>query len=73
MKPVYVKIEQYKDVIDVVNLLKKKINEAKRTLDEINELKNKEDHELSTWHAELDDIEKRIELIDRILEEPQQV
>jgi len=73
MKPVYVKIKEYKDMIDIINLLKKKIDEAKRTLAEINELKNKEDQEIALWHSGLEDIEKRIELINKILEEPQEV
>lgn len=73
MKPVYIKIDEYKDIIDIINLLKKKINEAKRTLAEINDLKNKEDQEIAVWHSSLNDIEKRIDLIDQILEEPQEV
>lgn len=73
MKPVYIKIDEYKDVMDIINLVKKKIIEAKRTLREIDELKNKEDQEIGIWHASLDDIEKRVELIDQILEEPQEV
>lgn len=73
MNPVYVKIDQYKDIIDVINLIKKKIEEAKRNLRDINELKNREDQEISIWHSGLEDIEKRIELINRTLEEPREV
>lgn len=69
--PVFVKIEEYKDIIDVINLIKNKINEAKKTLSEINQLKNKEDEELATWHSELTEIEKRMEFINRVLFEPE--
>ena len=45
--PVFVKIDEYKDVIDVLHLIRTKIAEAKKTLAQINELKNREDNELS--------------------------
>ena len=73
MNPVYVKIDQYKDIIDIINLIKKKIEDAKRNLRDIDELKNKEDREIAAWHTALDDIEKRIGLINNILEEPHEV
>ena len=73
MNPVYVKIDQYKDIIDIINLIKKKIEEAKRNLRSVDELKNKEDQEIALWHEEIEDMEKRIDLINRTLEEPQEV
>lgn len=73
MNPVYVKIDEYKDVIDIIHLIKKKIEEAKKTLGDINDLKNKEDHEMVLWHTELEDIAKRIEAISNVLEEPQEI
>ena len=38
--PVFVKIEEYKDVLDVLELIKNKIIQAKDVLGKINELKN---------------------------------
>ena len=73
MNPVYVKIDQYKDIIDIINLIKKKIEDAKRNLRSVDELKNKEDQEIALWHKEIEDMEKRIDLINRTLEEPQEV
>lgn len=69
--PVFVKIEEYKDIVDVINLIKNKINDAKKTLNEINELKNKEDEELAAWHSELTEIEKRMDFVNRVLFEPE--
>ena len=69
--PVFVKIETYKDVIDVLELIKDRIEEAKRTLADINELKNDEDAELELWSSTLDEIEKKMESIDRTLFEPE--
>jgi len=68
--PVYVKIDEYKDILDIVNLVKEKLNDARKTLDKINKLKNGEDNELSMWHSELEEIEKKVEFIDHTLFEP---
>ena len=69
--PVFVKIEDYKDILDVLELIKDRLGEAKRTLADINELKNDEDAELELWSSTLNDIEKKLEDIDRTLFEPE--
>ncbi|MDP6648249.1 MAG: hypothetical protein QGH34_02560 [Candidatus Woesearchaeota archaeon] len=69
--PVFIKIESYKDVLDVLDLIKDRLGEAKRTLADINELKNDEDVELDLWSSTLDEMERKIENIDRTLFEPE--
>lgn len=68
--PVFVRIDEYKDVLDVMNLVKSKIAEAKGTLAKLNDLKNEEDAELELWHTSLDDIERKVEFVDKALFEP---
>lgn len=68
---VFVKIDDYKDVLDIMNMIKNKLSEAKITLGEINKLKNEEDAELELWHTSLDEAERRIEFIDKALFEPE--
>lgn len=69
--PVYVKIKDYKDVLDVLDLIKNKISEARELLGKINELKNEEDTELELWNSGLEEIERKVEFVDRTLFEPQ--
>ncbi len=69
--PVFVKIEQYKDVLDVVHMIRSKLEDARRTLQKINELKNEEDAELELWHATLDEVERKVDFIDKTLLEPE--
>lgn len=69
--PVFVKIDDYKDILDVLSLIKDRLGEAKRTLADINELKNDEDAELELWSSTLNEIEKKLEDIDRTLFEPE--
>ena len=69
--PVFVKIDDYKDILDVLDLIKGKLAEAKRTLADINELKNDEDAELELWSSTLNEIENKLNDIDRSLFEPE--
>ena len=69
--PVFVRIDEYKDVLGIVGLIKDKLNEARDTLGRINELKNNEDSELDMWETALEEIEKKVEQIDNELFEPE--
>ena len=65
--PIFVKIEDYKDIIDILTLLKKKLKDAKGVLNTINTLKNEEDTELEQWNVNVEEIERKIEYINRSL------
>ncbi len=71
--PVFVKVEDYKDVLEVLDLIKSKLDQAKVILGNINELKNEEDSEIALWESTLNDIEKKVNNIDRVLFEPERV
>lgn len=64
---VFVKIDDYKDIVDIVTLLKKKIRDAKGILSSINELRNAEDAEIEQWGSSLEEIEKKVDFINRSL------
>ena len=68
--PVYVKVDEYKDIMDIMALMRDKLRQAKFLLDKIAELKAQEDAELSTWSKELEDVEVRVAAIDKTLFEP---
>lgn len=70
--PVFVKIDEYDNVLNLVRLIRKKVDEAKETLLKIHDLKNEEDHQLEMWQNALAEIEKKIEFIDHSLNEPEQ-
>ncbi len=70
--PVFVKIEEYNEVLTIIRLIHKKMDEAKETLMKINELKNEEDHQLEMWQSALGEIEKKVDFIEHSLSEPEQ-
>lgn len=70
--PVFVKIDEYKEILDVLEMIKSKVREVRETLGSINSLRNEEDAELSMWNNTINDIERKIDSIDKIMFEPEQ-
>ncbi len=71
--PVFVKIDDYNSVLDLMKAIQRKMDEAKETLAKINELKNEEDHQIEMWQNALGEIEKKIEFMNHSLNEPEQI
>ena len=67
----FVKVDEYKDILELVGTIKAKLEDAKETLNKINEMKNDEDSELDLWHTEIEEIEKKVEHVDKVLFEPE--
>ena len=70
--PVFVKIDEYDNVLELVKAIRKRIDEAKETLGKIHDLKNEEDHQLEMWQNSLAEVEKKVDFIDHSLSEPEQ-
>lgn len=69
--PVFVKVDEYKDVLEIMGMIKSKLEQARGILDKIIEIKAQEDNELKAWQQDLDEVEKKIALIDGTLFEPE--
>ncbi len=70
--PIFVRVEEYNDVLSLVKTIKNKLEDAKLTLQKIHDLKNEEDHQLELWRSTLAEIEGKVSFIDRSLNEPEQ-
>ncbi len=70
--PVFVKVDEYDDVLNIIKTIRRKMDEAKETLLKVNDLKNEEDHQLEMWQNNLVEVEKKIDFIDHSLNEPEE-
>ena len=59
--PVFVKIDKYKEIMDIVEVINKKVFNVKRLLSELEELKGKEEEEIMGWEKDMDEITHKIE------------
>ena len=68
---VFIKIGEYNKILETITLVKEKLNEARDILKTISELKIDEYNQLGKWDSNLEEIEKKIESIDKELGKPE--
>lgn len=71
--PVFVKVDEYKEILDVLDMIKGKVREMKSVLDSINSLQKGEHDELEMWNSAISDIENKIDNIEKLMFEPEQM
>ncbi|MCA9477562.1 MAG: hypothetical protein KC535_00250 [Nanoarchaeota archaeon] len=69
--PVFIKIDKYRQVLDVVDVLKKQVDDVRSTLQQIKQLKTQEEEEIRIWEANIAEVEKKILFVDQTLFEPE--
>jgi hypothetical protein len=72
-KAVFVKLDEYKNILTLIETLKAQVSAAKETLSEIHRLKQEEDVELEIWQTVITEIENRMSFIDSTLTEPEEM
>jgi len=66
-RPVFVQIDNYKDAMNNIEVLKQKIREVEYILDKLNEIKSQEQLEMSNCETSLNKIKERLIEIDKKL------
>ena len=65
--PVFIKIEEFQELVDIATLTKERLKKARQLLARIKDLKSQEDAAVSDWGAKLDAVETRLSDIDKRL------
>ena len=61
--PVFVKVDKYKEILSVVDVIDKKIKTVRQLIDDVQELKNREEEEILEWEKNLEEITYKMEAI----------
>jgi hypothetical protein len=69
-RAIFVKLNEYKDILELMNVLKEKLDQARGTIDKIKGLKTEEETELELWQNSINEIAHKVEYIDKTLFEP---
>ncbi len=59
----FVKLDKYKEVFEIIEVIDKKIAHVRDILSEVDELKKKEDEEIINWEKSIDEVNHKISLI----------
>lgn len=66
---VFVKVSDHQDISRLLDQVRGKLAQARDLLETISALKKQEDEEIGQWHRELEDVEERLNNVDRALTE----
>ena len=69
--PVFVKVDEYKEIVEVLDMVKAKLSEIRQTISGMNELRDEEDAELSAWNNTVNSLQSKIDSIDKMMFEPE--
>ena len=69
--PVFVKVEEYRQILDVVDMIKGKVRQLQDTISTMSSLREEEDAELEMWSNTIKEIEKKIDDMDKMMFEPE--
>ena len=58
---VFVKIDTYKEILGIVDVINKKIVSVKQLIAQLDDLKNKEEAEIMNWEKNMEEITHKIE------------
>jgi hypothetical protein len=59
----FVKLDKYKEVLEIIEVIDKKITNVKQLLSDLDELKRKEDEEIMNWEKSIDDITHKVDVM----------
>lgn len=68
--PVFIKIDAYNEVLDIIDVVKAKMDKCKDILEEIDQLKVEEDEQVMDWKNIIENISEKVSFIDKTLFEP---
>ncbi len=63
--PIYVKVDQYKELMEMLHAINTKLGQVEKTIEKINNLKSQEDAQLQAWTDNLTDIKDRLDKINQ--------
>tara|TARA_Y100000310_G_scaffold343234_1_gene449915 strand:- start:1964 stop:2419 length:456 start_codon:yes stop_codon:yes gene_type:complete len=66
-KPIFVKIDNYKEAMSNINSIKTLCREADGLLNNIHKIRENEDKELEKWHHDLDKVKDKLLIVDKKL------
>lgn len=71
LKPIFVGVDDYKAIMNNTNVIRSKLLEAEDFAKRLNHLKHKETKILDKWQSRIEDIDKKLNYIDKLVSKAQ--
>lgn len=65
--PLFVDVDAFQHMIEYIDIVKKQVKQSDITLQHLDEIKNAKDRELDGWRTQLEDIQRKLNYVDKIL------
>lgn len=70
-EPLFINVTGFRTILGDLTSIKNEIKVCDKILDRLNDIKNQEDKQLEKWCSYLEDLERKLIYVDKILFEPQ--
>ncbi len=67
--PVFVKIDRYKEITELIEVIDRKIEGARHLLADLEDLKRQEDQEIEKWQTSIEEVDHKIGILKEQLNE----
>ncbi|MBD3361615.1 hypothetical protein GF358_02360 [Candidatus Woesearchaeota archaeon] len=71
LQPIFVGVDDYKFILNNTNVIRSKLLEAEDFAKKLNSLKHKETKILDKWHSRIEEIDKKLTYVDKVLSKAQ--
>jgi len=65
--PIFIKVDDYRNILENVNVIRNKINESDYIIEALNDLKTKIDSEFEKWREEFEEMQRKVMYMDKAL------
>ena len=65
--PIFIKVDDYRNVLESINIVRNKLNESDYIVEALNDLRNKVDAEFENWREDLEEMQRKVMYMDKVL------
>ncbi|UCD20721.1 MAG: hypothetical protein JSW08_03025 [archaeon] len=63
-KPVFIKVENFKQIVETIIGVEKKLDELEQIISKLQDLKQAEEEKMNTWQTEIQDIKDKLNILE---------
>lgn len=65
--PIYIKIDKYTEIVEIMRVIKNKVEEIKINLKKVEQIKNEQEAEINLWNSRIQEVEQKLREIDEMI------